>query len=121
MNPCFSIDKSGSRFFWAAWLSNPDLPPNFSGYTRSKEAAIQAVADALNSNQAIQLKAEAASQWRGILHCKYCGSKNLKAEQKSDLPHPRLCCSNCNRFNKWLNQNQLHLFHKLQAEKQSRI
>lgn len=115
--PYFSVDKSGTRYFWAAWLKDPSEPPDFSGYTRAKESAVRAAVDALRVMQAQQLKGEAASRWRGILQCKYCQSKDLHAELKETRPHPELSCKSCGRFNKWLSHEQLLLFQQLQTQK----
>lgn len=114
-SPCFSIDQSGTRYFWAAWRGDPGEPPNFSGYTRSRDAALQAALEALEIEAAQPLKAAAASRWRGILQCKYCQSQELKAEVKDNRPHPALSCKSCGRFNKWLSQEQLLLFQQLRV------
>lgn len=118
MNPSwFAIDKSNARYFWVIWHQDPEKRPDFSGYTRSKESAVEAVQAVLNDDfaSAQQLKAGAASRWRGILDCKYCQSSNLKVI-RNDRPHPGLYCEDCTRHNKWLSAEQVELFEQLQKQ-----
>lgn len=113
--PYISIDKSKNRYFWIAGTQAPTQPPQYSGYTTSKEEAVQAATAALGPeySRVTQLASLEASRWRGILQCKWCGSQNLAVIAGKGKLKAGLKCNDCDRLSKWLNEPQLTLFQEL--------